>query len=213
MFKARKPRRYKCPRPVDEQVCQDVLRDVWDLNWAPTEGFQEVPPSPYIDFWGDCVQQTHAPNLKLDQRKVIVELVQILKSGLGKTPPQLCREIQSRYQSDPGLMTALTDDEAWRAFAFAARLWIHVSAPDSWRHSDLTLQDLINDLIPKPKPPNPNTDDRLEPGFSAEHLTKVEGFHVHWTDDICQHLELRGRSLFVFRHSTWLATLERGAAP
>jgi hypothetical protein len=205
-LKARQPRRYRCPRSVDKQACQHVLRDVWDLNWAPTGGIQEVPPSPYMDFWGDCVQQTNNANLKLDQRKVVVDLVQILKSGLRKTLRQLCKEIQSRYQSDPGLMTTMTDDEAWRAFAFAARLWIHVSAPDSWRHSDLTLQDLINDLMPKP--PNTDTDDRLEPGFSAEHLTKAGGFHVHWTDDICQHLELHNRSLFVFRHSTWLATLE-----
>lgn len=69
-------------------------------------------------------------------------------------------------------MIALPDDEAWRALAFAVRLWIHGSAPDSWKHSDLPLQDLINDLVEKP--PHPNTDDCLEPGFSAEHLTKLE---------------------------------------
>jgi hypothetical protein len=203
--RSRRARRYKCPSSVDSLACEHVLRDVWGLDWTSTGEHQQVPPRPYMDFWGDCVQQTQEPELRLDEREVAIDLVVLVKAGMLLTPRQICQQVEAHFMRRPDLQQSMNNEKAWKALAFALRLWLHVIIPDAWKQSDRPLQDLLAALLRRPTVSK--TGDRLESDFCAGQLSRAGGFRIRPTDDLTQHLKMREGYILVFRHSSWLETL------
>lgn len=206
LMRRRGARRYRCPQSIKPETCEEILQSVWDITWSSQE--QDVPPTAYIDFWEQCVQDVDDPDLMLDERSTVRQLVRFTRKNLSDTPQQLCDNIQAQYPIWSSSQVVIDDDQAWEALRFSVKLWAHIETTDAsvWRSSGQTLAELITTSMPKPS--TAHNSHRLDRNFSAHQLSKAGGLQLRWTDNICDHLKLSEGTVLVFRHSSWLANLE-----
>lgn len=209
--KSRKERRFRCPRHVDKTTCEHVLRDVWALDWNANGSYQGVPPNPYLDYWANCVQEAHDPDLMLDDSYVAVGLVSLVRAGLNDTVDTVRDRIVANYPcrpNNPALL--LSKDQGSRAFTFAMQLWLHIRLEHNAATAPQTVKQVAHAALPKSATTTTKgtvIDGRLTADFCAEQLSRAGGIYIRWTDDISQHLHLEGNTLHVFRHSGLLRAL------
>lgn len=207
-LRPRRNRRFACPSDIKRAACEEILKDVWQLEWRPEHAPHTVPPNPYIDHWKNCVQEADLPGLYLNHQKIAVRLVNIVKLGLQRSIPVLKQDMEGDHCDQDQLSIRISPKDAGAALAFAIHLWLHVRPDIDWENPPSTaLQDIIQRCVPKRAPSTTDIQGRLPNDFCAKHLWRKGGLDICWTDDLSKHLLLDGNQIHVFRYSNSLSVL------
>ncbi|KAF7504418.1 hypothetical protein GJ744_002222 [Endocarpon pusillum] len=208
-FGRRRHRRFECHQDVDNVVCHELMRDVWQLEWDCKKASRGVPPDPYMKHWVKCVlgaDEDELEVLQLQDRVTVIALVELVKHRLDDDISKIKDAICAHYDSVS--KSTLSDQQAELALGFATKLWLHAS-PDLSTRGPSSFRLVIKACLPERSDRN-KISGHLTNDFCAKHLWRKGGIQIVWTDEIEQHLTpYKGRTLNVFRNSSMLRALQQ----
>ncbi|KAK5084258.1 hypothetical protein LTR05_005334 [Lithohypha guttulata] len=201
----RRRRRLKPHRKVDNNVCRELLREVWQLDWQFTPKYAGVPPNSYLGHWEDCIVAAgDDPTLSLEEHVVAISLTRIIKDSLDKQLDEIQNDFRSNYPVQ--LTSQLSDEQVQTAVSFATSLWLHISLDFS--SPSLTFKQAVRNCVPEKTDPKSITGE-LSHDFCAKHLSRKTGISIDWTDKIEEHLTCDESSIKVFRSYSMLLAVQR----
>jgi len=215
-LRALRGRRFKNHQNLDNTACQELLKDVWRLDWKYSPVYSGAPPDPYLIHWKNCVNAANEfandSHLLLSDRVVAIGLVNILKDKLDENPIAIQQHIRSNYPVAATTTTTtttpppqMTDEQAQAALVFATTLWLHAS-PDLTSATS-SFRAAIQSCVP-PRTDPANISGLLPPDFCAKHLSRKGGFSIVRTDQIERHLNSYKGTIEVFCNSSMLLALQ-----
>lgn len=181
------------------------MEGVWHLDWNSASARPRVPPNPYISHWSDCVNDVNDDDLKLDDRRVALAIVDCLREGLDKGLDVLKEQIRGELLKTGAINIQITDDHSLVALTFAVSLWTH-STIDFAKWSSESLREILRASLPARTDPV-DVCGILDNDFCAKNLWRKGGIQVIWTNDIREHLSCDQDTVKVFRNSSMLRSL------
>lgn len=214
-LRAFRGRRFKNHQNLENKACQELLKEVWCLDWNYSPVNSGVPPDPYLIHWKNSVNAANEfandPDLSLSDRGVAIGLVNILRAKLDEHPSAIEEHFRS---SCPVAATTtptstppqLTNEQARAALIFARTLWLHAS-PDLMSATS-SFRAAVQGCVP-PRTDPANISGLLSPDFCAKHLSRTGGFSIVRTDRIERHLNSYKGTIEVFCNSSMLLALQQ----
>lgn len=208
--RVRKERRFKNHQTLENSACQELLREVWCVDWNYIPAYSGVPPDRYVMHWKNCLNEAeeHAedPELPLSDRRVAAHLVNLVKRRLDDTPVSIRGLIDADRTFATSPTTQMAAGQAQAALHFAVKLWLHLNP--ELRSATASLKVAIQNCVPTRTDPTKITG-YLPSDFCAKHLSRRGGFKIVQTDRLEQHLTLHKSTIEVFCNSSLLFALQQ----
>ncbi|KAF2188447.1 hypothetical protein K469DRAFT_703042 [Zopfia rhizophila CBS 207.26] len=189
--------------PRDDHTLQSLIDALWPLTQGPTNDLHNFRA--YFAFleWEcrNCISTAHAATTFAD----LVEILNVVKANIGVPMNSLCQMVRG---SSPKFGNITDDRKISASIEMAVRLCFMVNVRNimmdsstlrtalPWPDSS-SLQTVIQNWQRQVSP----TQQTTYPNFpSIPDLERIAGLQVRLTDDLMNHLEVDGHTLYIFHH-------------